>query len=61
MEDDYDSELRYAGQPFPAMQGLDRDRVIYLGTFSRVLAPSLRLGYLVAPDCLVKAFGLKSH
>ena len=56
VEDDYDSELRYAGQPFPAMQGLDRDRVVYLGTFSKVLAPSLRLGYIVAPDCLVKAF-----
>lgn len=56
VEDDYDSELRYAGQPFPAMQGLDRERVIYLGTFSKVLAPSLRLGYIVAPECLVKAF-----
>jgi GntR family transcriptional regulator/MocR family aminotransferase len=38
------------------MQGLDSNRVIYLGTFSKVLAPSLRLGYLVAPDCLVDAF-----
>lgn len=56
VEDDYDSELRYAGQPFPAMQGLDCDRVVYLGTFSKVLAPSLRLGYIVAPECLVKAF-----
>jgi GntR family transcriptional regulator/MocR family aminotransferase len=56
VEDDYDSELRYAGQPFPAMQGLDSSRVIYLGTFSKVLAPSLRLGYIVAPDSLVKAF-----
>lgn len=56
VEDDYDSELRYAGQPFPAMQGLDRDRVVYLGTFSKVLAPSLRLGYMVVPECLVKAF-----
>jgi GntR family transcriptional regulator/MocR family aminotransferase len=56
VEDDYDSELRYAGQPFPAMQGLDSDRVVYLGTFSKVLAPSLRLGYIVAPACLVKAF-----
>jgi len=56
VEDDYDSELRYAGQPFPAMQGLDSSRVIYLGTFSKVLAPSLRLGYVVVPDCLAKAF-----
>ena len=56
VEDDYDSELRYAGQPFPAMQGLDRSKVVYLGTFSKVLAPSLRLGYMVAPDGLVDAF-----
>jgi len=56
VEDDYDSELRYAGQPFPAMQGLDNSRVIYLGTFSKVLAPSLRLGYVVVPDCLAKSF-----
>lgn len=56
VEDDYDSELRYAGHPFPAMQGLDSERVIYLGTFSKVLAPSLRLGYAVVPNCLVNAF-----
>lgn len=56
VEDDYDSELRYAGQPFPAMQGLDSDRVVYLGTFSKVLAPSLRLGYAVVPERLTKAF-----
>nr|WP_155712745.1 PLP-dependent aminotransferase family protein [Pseudoduganella dura] len=56
VEDDYDSELRYAGQPFPALQGLAGDRVVYLGTFSKVMAPSLRLGYIVAPECLAKAF-----
>jgi GntR family transcriptional regulator/MocR family aminotransferase len=38
------------------MQGLDNSRVIYLGTFSKVLAPSLRLGYVVVPDCLAKSF-----
>jgi GntR family transcriptional regulator/MocR family aminotransferase len=56
VEDDYDSELRYEGYPFPALQGLAPDRVIYLGTFSKVLFPSLRLGYLVAPRDLVDAF-----
>src|SRR5690606_6025687 len=57
IEDDYDSEFRYAGRPLAAMQGLDRDgRVIYVGSFSKVLFPSLRLGYLVAPPALLDAF-----
>lgn len=57
IEDDYDSEYRYAGRPLAAMQGLDRDgRVIYVGSFSKVLFPSLRLGYLVVPPALVDAF-----
>jgi GntR family transcriptional regulator/MocR family aminotransferase len=57
VEDDYDSEFRYAGGPLAAMQGLDRDgRVIYLGTFSKTLFPSLRLGYLVVPPDCVDAF-----
>ena len=57
LEDDYDSEYRYAGRPLAALQGLDADeRVIYLGTFSKVLFPALRLGYLVAPAERAPAF-----
>ncbi len=49
LEDDYDSEFRYAGQPVPPLAALDRaGRVLYLGSFSKVMFPSLRLGYLVA-------------
>ena len=56
-EDDYDSEFRYAGRPVPALQGLDRDGlVIFAGTFTKVLFPSLRLGYLVIPPDLVDRF-----
>jgi GntR family transcriptional regulator/MocR family aminotransferase len=56
-EDDYDSEFRYGVRPVESLQGLDRHgRVIYAGTFSKVLFPSLRLGYLVVPDALVDAF-----
>jgi GntR family transcriptional regulator / MocR family aminotransferase len=56
-EDDYDSEYRYSGRPTPALQGLDRaGRVLYAGTFSKTLFPSLRLGYLVVPTDLVPIF-----
>jgi GntR family transcriptional regulator / MocR family aminotransferase len=57
LEDDYDSEYRYESQPIAALQGLDRDsRVIYIGTFSKVLFPALRVGYLVVPTDLVERF-----
>lgn len=56
VEDDYDSEMRYSGHPFASLQGLDPTRVIYLGTFSKVLFPSLRLGYAIVPEVLVDAF-----
>jgi GntR family transcriptional regulator/MocR family aminotransferase len=54
LEDDYDSEFRYAGRPQPSLQSLDRDgRVLYIGSFSKSLFPSLRIGFLVAPAALV--------
>ena len=57
VEDDYDSEYRYGNLPIAALQGLDRDaRVIYIGTFTKILFPALRLGYLVLPPDLVYAF-----
>lgn len=56
LEDDYESEYRYATAPLPALQGLDPDgRVLYAGTFSKTLAPALRLGYLIVPPSLVTA------
>lgn len=59
LEDDYDSEFRYNGPPLASLQGLDANRrVIYAGTFSKVLFPALRLGYLVVPDDLVAAFAV---
>ncbi|HEU4595381.1 MAG TPA: PLP-dependent aminotransferase family protein [Pyrinomonadaceae bacterium] len=57
LEDDYDSEYRYAGRPLAALQGLDTEgRVIYIGTFSKVLFPALRIGYMVVPADLAGAF-----
>ena len=56
IEDDYDSEFRYAGRPLASLQGMDRgERVIYLGTFSKVIFPGLRLGYAVVPYELLDA------
>jgi GntR family transcriptional regulator / MocR family aminotransferase len=57
IEDDYDSEYRFGGRPIPSLQGLDTgERVIYVGTFSKVMFPALRLGYVVVPQDLVEAF-----
>jgi GntR family transcriptional regulator / MocR family aminotransferase len=56
-EDDYDSEFRYVGRPVPALQGLDQHGlVLFAGSFSKVLFPSLRLGYLVLPPDLIDSF-----
>ena len=57
LEDDYDSEYRYESMPIASLQGLDRgSRVIYIGTFSKTLFPSLRMGYVVVPSDLVDRF-----
>jgi GntR family transcriptional regulator/MocR family aminotransferase len=57
VEDDYDSEYRYDSNPIASLQGLDRtSRVIYIGTFSKILFPSLRTGYMVVPSDLVDHF-----
>src|SRR5882724_4545056 len=56
-EDDYDAEFRFTGPPLPSVQGMDNSgRVIYAGTMSKILCPSLRLGYIVAPEPLVDSF-----
>ncbi|CAA9385529.1 MAG: Transcriptional regulator, GntR family domain / Aspartate aminotransferase [uncultured Pyrinomonadaceae bacterium] len=57
VEDDYDSEFRYAGRPLASLQGLDNSgRVIYVGTFSKTIFPALRLGYMVVPENLIDVF-----
>lgn len=57
VEDDYDSEFRYKGKPIPALQGYDRkEKVIYLGTFSKSIAPAIRLSYMVLPKPLLRIF-----
>ena len=57
IEDDYDSEYRFDGMPIASLQGLDsNERVIYIGTFSKIMFPSLRLGYIIIPPDLVERF-----
>lgn len=60
IEDDYDSEFRYKGKPIPALQGYDRaDKVIYIGTFSRSIAPAIRISYMVLPKRLLGLYERK--
>ena len=57
IEDDYDSEFRYASRPIPALQGLDRaGRVVYMGTFSRSIAPAIRVAYMILPPPLLERY-----
>lgn len=57
IEDDYDSEFRYIGKPIPSLQGSDsHQRVIYIGTFSKAIAPAIRISYLVLPEPLLKKY-----
>ena len=57
IEDDYDSEFRYSSRPIPAMQGLDRaGRVVYMGTFSRSIAPAIRVAYMILPPQLLERY-----
>ena len=60
IEDDYDSEFRYKGKPIPALQGVDQqDKVIYLGTFSKSIAPAIRMSYMVLPKVLMRQYQSK--
>ncbi|MDO4451340.1 MAG: PLP-dependent aminotransferase family protein [Lachnospiraceae bacterium] len=62
IEDDYDSEFRYKGKPIPALQGYDRnDKVIYIGTFSKSIAPAIRVSYLVLPEPLLEIYKEKGR
>ena len=62
IEDDYDGEYRYVSRPLPALKSLDRHgRVLYAGTFSKVLFPGIRLAYLVVPEALISTFDATNH
>lgn len=61
IEDDYDSEFRYKGKPIPALQGYDNhEKVIFIGTFSKAIAPAIRISYLVLPEPLLRRFRERS-
>ena len=60
IEDDYNGEIRFSSRPIPALQGNDSERVIYAGSFSKLLLPSVRIGYAVLPESLLSAYTEKS-
>lgn len=62
IEDDYDSEFRYSGKSIPSLQSMDQNgKVIYLGTFSKSLMPSIRISYMVLPDSLLQKYKKRTH
>lgn len=61
IEDDYNGELKYSTRPIPAMQGYDSEHIIYIGSFSKLLVPSVRIGYAVLPDSLSAKFAEKKE
>lgn len=62
IEDDYDSEFRYKGKPIPSLQGSDRSgKVIYIGTFSKSIAPAIRVSFLVLPESLLPVYALRGR
>ena len=60
IEDDYNGELRYTSKPVPALQGLCSERVVYIGSFSKLLLPSVRIGYMIIPDTLTNTYSAYS-
>src|ERR1700722_14112921 len=61
IEDDYDGDYRYEGRPITSLQDMDRDRVIYVGSFNKILFPGLRIAYALVPEALVGAFVNAKH
>lgn len=61
IEDDYNGELRYTAHPIPALQASDQERVIYIGSFSKLLLPSVRIGYMALPHTLLEQYRTKLH
>jgi len=61
IEDDFNGELRYTSKPVPALQGMSSERVVYIGSFSKLLLPSVRISYMVMPDNLAKKYRERQH